>query len=261
MAQITCIHGAQSPDIDTPATLARIWYPALSEGMELNGYRDTDFSLQCAWYADLLRDENTGNWPSLSADIRHAFNSLGGGSTVRSWLDSLLKTAAAQHLSDWIVQLFLAQAWRYLNDPLPRAEARMRVQQALAEDTRVVIAHSLGSVVAWESLMRNTQQVDTLITIGSPLAMPLVIANRLQPAPINNKLARPKLRRWVNISHIDDWIAHPSRLNAQVDGEVEDFILDHDDKPHEVESYLRSEALISAVVDALQLPLRSPSDE
>lgn len=254
MAQIVCVHGALRPDVDTPVDLTRSWFPALSEGLELVGQSSVNFTLQCAWYADLLREPSDSSWPSISAELRHAFDNLGGGATVRSWLNTLLASAAAQHISDWAVQLFLAQAWRYLNDPMPRAESRLRVQHSLTDDTRVVIAHSLGSVVAWETLMRTPKNVDTLITIGSPLAMPQVIANKLQPSPQDGLLARPAIRRWVNISHVDDWIAHPSSLDDHVAGRVEDNLIEHSEKPHDVLNYLRSAPLARAVAKALQLP-------
>lgn len=256
MAQIVCVHGALRPETDTPTDLARSWFPALSEGLAAIDQGSVDFTLQCAWYADLLREQSDSTWPNISAEIRHAFDNLGGGSSVRSWLDTLLDSAAAQHISDWVVQLFLAQAWRYLNDPLPRAESRHRFQQALANNTRVVIAHSLGSVVAWEALMRNAQNVDTLITIGSPLAMPQVIAHKLQPTPVDGLLGRPAIRRWVNISHVDDWIAHPASLDDHVAGGVEDYLIEHSESPHNVLNYLRSEPLAAAVAQALQNPPR-----
>ena len=255
MVQIVCVHGALRPDVDTPADLTRSWFPALSEGLESINQSSVDFTLQCAWYADLLREPADNSWPSISAELRYAFNNLGGGSTVRSWLNTLLESAAAQHISDWVVQLFLAQAWRYLNDPLPRAESRLRLQHALTSDTRVVIAHSLGSVVAWETLMRTPKSVDTLITIGSPLAMPQVIAHKLQPQPEDGLLARPAIRRWVNISHVDDWIAHPACLDGHVFGRVEDNLIEHSERPHDVLNYLRSAPLAHAVAQALQPPL------
>lgn len=255
MVQIVCVHGALRPDLDTPADLTRSWFPALSEGLESIAQGSVDFTLQCAWYADLLREPTDSSWPSISAELRQAFDNLGGGSTVRSWLNTLLESAAAQHISDWAVQLFLAQAWRYLNDPLPRAESRLRVQQALTNDTRVVIAHSLGSVVAWETLIRTPKNVDTLITIGSPLAMPQVITHKLQPKPQDGLLARPAIRRWVNISHVDDCIAHPTSLDDHVAGGVEDNLIEHSERPHDVLNYLKSAPLAHAVAQALPSPL------
>jgi hypothetical protein len=46
----------------------------------------------------------------------------------------------------------LKQVRRYLFEPDLREEIRGRVASAIGEDTRVVVAHSLGSVVAYETL-------------------------------------------------------------------------------------------------------------
>ncbi|MFF3327325.1 hypothetical protein [Streptomyces sp. NPDC002889] len=46
----------------------------------------------------------------------------------------------------------LKQVHRYLVDTNVRARARGRVLEAIGGDTRVVVAHSLGSVVAYEAL-------------------------------------------------------------------------------------------------------------
>ena len=49
---------------------------------------------------------------------------------------------------------------------------------------RVLLAHSLGSVVAYEALCADgNATVELFVTLGSPLAMRQVIFDRLRPAP------------------------------------------------------------------------------
>jgi hypothetical protein len=71
-----------------------------------------------------------------------------------------------------------------------------------ARGARVVLAHSLGSVVAYETLWaRPDLEVELLITLGSPLAPPDVVFDRLDPAPRNGKGRRPPgVRRWINVA-------------------------------------------------------------
>ena len=72
----------------------------------------------------------------------------------------------------------LGQAVRYLTEPAIREAAIAAVHEHLGDDTRVVLAHSLGSVVAYEAPPRQTarpQPLPLLITIGSPLGLPSVI--------------------------------------------------------------------------------------
>lgn len=63
------------------------------------------------------------------------------------------------------------QARAYRHDPGIAARVRSTVASALASSTgyRVVIAHSLGSIVTLETLHAYQIAVDLLVTIGSPL--------------------------------------------------------------------------------------------
>jgi len=72
-----------------------------------------------------------------------------------------------------------------------------------------VIAHSLGAVVAYEALHAHPElQVDLLVTLGSPLALPGAVFDRLHPRPCSGIGRRPaNVRNWVNISDYGDPIA------------------------------------------------------
>ncbi|MGH8909608.1 MAG: hypothetical protein ACRD0K_24740 [Egibacteraceae bacterium] len=106
---------------------------------------------------------------------------------------------------------------------------------------RIVIAHSLGSVVAYEALWaRPDPHVELLITLGSPLAMPDVVFDRLDPAPNGGRGARPPgVARWVNLADPGDLIAIPRPLTrrfARVDADDERSI--HAFAFHRVARYL-----------------------
>ncbi|MGW6012477.1 hypothetical protein [Streptomyces sp. NPDC055210] len=68
--------------------------------------------------------------------------------------------------------LDLKQVSRLLTDPDRRAAALARVTDRIGEDARVVVAHSRGSVVAYEApCARPGHQVRGPVTIGSPPGM------------------------------------------------------------------------------------------
>jgi WD40 repeat protein len=74
----------------------------------------------------------------------------------------------------------LAELRRFLHEPDLRQAARERVAQAIGPDTRVVIAHSLGSVVAYEALCAHPElNVRMFITLGSPLGVRNLRTQRL----------------------------------------------------------------------------------
>lgn len=83
-----------------------------------------------------------------------------------------------------------------------------------------MIAHSLGSVVTYETLWgRRELEIDLLITLGSPLALPDVVFPKLHPAPEHGKGRRPPgVRRWINIADPGDFIAIPRGLARFFDG-------------------------------------------
>lgn len=72
----------------------------------------------------------------------------------------------------------------------------------------MVIAHSLGSVVAYEALCAHPElRVRQLITIGSPLAIRGMVYDRLIPPPCHDK---PKsVGQWVNLADPGDLCAVP----------------------------------------------------
>lgn len=114
----------------------------------------------------------------------------------------------------WFVALFCREVHAYLKSPDSRARVavRARVTDALENTSaRVVIAHSLGSVVAYEALWaRPDLEVDLLVTLGSPLALPHAILPRLWPAPFDGRGARPPgVARWVNLADPGDIVAIP----------------------------------------------------
>ncbi|HVV08692.1 hypothetical protein [Amycolatopsis sp.] len=101
---------------------------------------------------------------------------------------------------------FCRELHAYLTDPERRAACRHAVAAALAEHRPdVVLAHSLGAVVAYESLWDNKHaDVGLLLTVGSPLAMPGMLptgAERSRP---------PSVRRWVNMADVGDIVAVPT---------------------------------------------------
>ncbi|MGW4894859.1 hypothetical protein ACWEQL_21710 [Kitasatospora sp. NPDC004240] len=97
--------------------------------------------------------------------------------------------------------------------PDRRRKVRARVEKVIRrEKPAVVIAHSLGSYVAYETLCASELEVELFVTVGSPLAIPS-LARRLDPALRAGRGARPAgVQRWVNIADVGDVVAIPPKL-------------------------------------------------
>jgi hypothetical protein len=97
----------------------------------------------------------------------------------------------------------MVQVTRYLSDELTHALAQQRVLDLVEDDTRIIVAHSLGSVVAYEAARRLSQPLPLLLTLGSPLCLRTIVTDRLRPSPS----FPPEVGRWVNVADREDIVA------------------------------------------------------
>jgi pimeloyl-ACP methyl ester carboxylesterase len=108
----------------------------------------------------------------------------------------------------------LKQMAAFLTVPDVKEETLQRVADEVTRDTRVIIGHSLGSVVVYEYLARyDPPQVDLLVTLGSPRGIPNLIFERLTPARADGAGAWPGgVSGWVNVADADEVVALRKRL-------------------------------------------------
>ncbi|GAA2295294.1 hypothetical protein GCM10010149_49460 [Nonomuraea roseoviolacea subsp. roseoviolacea] len=212
---------------------------------------------EVAYFSHLLRDRAPEQGPrafaAMGADAHHV---LAEWARQRGWGEHV--TGALRTFTGWLLTrldarsaafagLFAPEVAAYLTDAVRRERVRQAVAATIRRNgPRVVVAHSLGSVVAYEALWSDpTLQVDLLLTLGSPLGMRNVIFERLLPAPVNGRGGRPPgVRRWVNIADKDDIAAIPPDLCDSFTGvDVEELVnLDWIDF-HTAEKYLGCPAL------------------
>jgi hypothetical protein len=148
------------------------------------------------------------------AYVRHEMGTEQGiGKSVRSAIGSLAKipwfAPLGMGFAERFVRRSLAQVTRYLTDDTIRSEALESVFKLVEPNTKVLIGHSLGSLVAYEAMHIIKQPLPLLITLGSPLGLHTVVYERLRPQPPRFP---PNLQRWVNVADQDDFIAAEPHL-------------------------------------------------
>ncbi|WP_346053710.1 serine peptidase [Amycolatopsis dongchuanensis] len=212
--------------------LAADWFQHLGTAMPSNSSVD----LEVAYYAHHLHPESGHSLDedpdSLSPSEQHLLTEwialLRPGMTAAPPEDRLALA------NDWLLRahgpgtrLFALTFCRELHAYLDAEEARQAATRSVAEAIdeqrpQVVVAHSLGSVVAYEALWAHQEHdVDLLVTLGSPLAQPVVL-DRLRPP--ENRTRPPLVRRWVNIADLDDIVAVPVRgISREFKGVDEDL--------------------------------------
>lgn len=146
-------------------------------------------------------------------------------------------------IAERFVNKSLRQVTRYLTEPPLQADIQKRVLQLIGPETKIVIGHSLGSVVAYEVAASHLMQpLPLLLTIGSPLGLRTIIYDRVQPQP---PIYPPLVRRWVNISDRNDLVAAVPDLtdafgrDKPSDATLEStWTVDNGAEPHMGEYYL-----------------------
>ncbi|MGW0825324.1 lipase/acyltransferase domain-containing protein [Streptomyces sp. NPDC002845] len=145
------------------------------------------------------------------------------------------------------------QVRRYLSDPVVKARVDERVRQTVRDDCRVLIGHSLGSVVALEFLRQNDDhKVESFLTVGSPLSLRMVRAALvgLGSGPQSGWGLPPGVSAWVNVRDVRDPVACGGDLGRWWTG-VEDRHVVNQGDAHAAERYLgkreAGEAILTTV--------------
>ena len=124
---------------------------------------------------------------------------------------------------------------------------------------------AFGSVIAYEGLCRFPHRVDTLVTIGSPLASPDLILKPLRERLRNllghsatGPLPWPGVKRWINVyAETDVWCVPVKGLGQFIDPahrkDLRDVAVHHGStfrptKTHALESYLRKNPELSDIL-------------
>jgi hypothetical protein len=231
-----------------------------------------------AYYADCLRravEQGTGDPAMLDPFAQELFAAwvddlrlevLGPGAApltpegrLTKWLLRQPAAWLAEHFGAMAVSVVSAAAGElatYLDPEFAdlRQRARNRVIALVTEQRpRVLVAHSLGSVVAYEALCAIPDvRIEMFVTLGSPLGLGRVVFERLEPPPFGKGIRPPGVRYWLNIADRGDPVAVPPGLGTRFDGvdadrETSIHLVD----PHRAKSYLRCAEFASALAPYL----------
>jgi hypothetical protein len=171
---------------------------------------------------------------------------LGGGFPVQSALAALSGSRFLAGVTERVLIHVLNQVRAYFTDSEKRAEIQARFAAVVSDDTRVVVGHSLGSVIAYEGLCAHPEwKIRHFVTLGSPLGIRNIVLDRLVPAPARDRSSNtvrgrwPEgVTKWTNIADRRDFVALIKRLHAVFAPEVVDIVIDNGARWHDVTRYL-----------------------
>jgi hypothetical protein len=238
MTAIVGVHGVGQhvPGVavtELAAGLTNSWAAALGLG-------DAGTELTVAYYAHHLRSgvpQGAEDLESLDDEAcellyRWACELAGSQPVPQGWLLAPVRDIIAMMAGGpyrglplrAFVTVFMREVQLYLGRR--HGDRRLRAREEVAAHIRergasIVVAHSLGSVVAYEALHAHPDlEVDLLVTIGSPLAIRGTVFDRLLPAPgtAGGRAPRPPgVRRWANVADPGDICAVPRWLGRYFD--------------------------------------------
>jgi hypothetical protein len=139
----------------------------------------------------------------------------------------------------------LRQVRRYLQEPEIRKNAVQRVLDAVVADTRVVVAHSLGTVVAYEALASSRLPV-AFVTLGSPLGLRGLISDRLDPPPSVDLPGA--VRSWTNIVDTGDVVAAVEDLRPLFGDHIDQVRVHNGAHAHDARPYLTDRLTGDAII-------------
>lgn len=256
------------------------WLPALKDGLTAAGHREMsdtvqDEDLRVSFFGNLFRPKGAmgTEFPPFTAEdlaseqeiklLTDLYDqalarepALGppagalGPAKVRTqvMLERLLRSRTfANLIPERAFVGNLKQVIRFLGDPKMKKQVLDRVHEEINANTRVLIGHSLGSVIAYEYLCcHRPAGMKLLVTLGSPLGIPNVVFDRLTPAPGPAGGSWPgPVSSWVNVADPDDVVAlrkDLAPLFPPPDGvtPIEDRRVDNGSEPHAIGPYLNA---------------------
>ncbi|GED09311.1 hypothetical protein [Cellulosimicrobium cellulans] len=243
MTRLVLVHGRDNQGLDADV-LDRTWTAVLDAGLSAAGsgrvLHDDDTSF--VFYGDALAglvagdaepppvtvhalaalpDDELAFVADVAEEVLRAAGAMvparpqgaapAGGVDVGAWLNLLLSALDryVPGLSSGVVVLLARDVWAYLHDDAVRTRIDDAVAAAIPTDgPAVVVAHSLGSVVAYSVLREHPDaarwDVPLLLTLGSPLAIRAIRDVLAARAPL--RVPAP-VRRWVAVRDRRDALA------------------------------------------------------
>jgi len=284
MAQIVVVHGI-GQQLEGEHTLHARLFPALADGLHRVGVRVAPDEVVVAYYGHLFRPESEvlaaepyldasdvrdaddqnllEEWWRRAGAIDQAVIPLEEETLARSplWVQRALFALNRSRFFSGLAERALIGDLRQVRDYMTNSAVRLRVREEVSRyvtaDTQVLVAHSLGSVVAYEALCAHADwHVRSLITLGSPLGMRHLIYDRLQPPPQESdsglRAVWPTVvSEWTNIADAGDVVAVVEDLRPLFGEEIRQIRVHNGVHAHDMRPYLTDPATGAAIAAGL----------
>ena len=278
------------------------WKKSILEGFQNHGFQELDFHFELVYWADLnyekpldpqVTDKNDSLFlecpyvPSTEIKKPHEDHNFRRKilDKVETGLDKLFlhekSIGGLEAITDLAIRrkfidldVYYHGKCRVNEQQIAKNAFRNRLTGVLKKHKRkniLLITHSMGSIIAYDALTQEIPgiRIDTFITAGSPLGLPIIIKKILteQHQKIN-KNSKPSTsqnirKAWFNFSDLNDKVTMNYNLaddySANTRGIMpQDIIIDNNyeyngqKNPHKIYGYLRSSQMAEVIYNFLK---------
>jgi hypothetical protein len=288
MTALVCIHGRGQYG-KNPDDLRRKWAAGLNFGLTAAGRRTVNpDKLLFPFFGDLLeakklQAQQTGadldlesagairdqridplmpeKVSELESDLLRSMAEQAGVDEIQpeGWEERILKIPGARRIiqiiadrtdvEQEVIEAFLTDVAVYLKFARDDVLGIVRAKVPGGDEPLVILAHSLGSVVARDLLDDPAIRDRTvlLVTVGSPLGLQACYRNLLAGGPVH-----PKVPAWLTVFDPDDFVALGHPLGRLYGDPLDDLRVDNPaNKAHAIEHYLGHQAVATRIEEAL----------
>lgn len=168
------------------------------------------------------------------------------------WVQALARRLEAKYpwLARTVIGKVTSDVKSYIDFPHIQDAVHDIVVPALRDGPTVIVSHSLGTVIAYWSLVEHVPNADVplLITAGSPLGLNTIKKRLPQPLRMPHGV-----QRWLNVTDQEDIVALHARLDQDtfIPGIENVDDVENGDDPHAIERYLSDPRVARAIHAAL----------
>jgi hypothetical protein len=168
------------------------------------------------------------------------------------WVQALARRLEAKYpwLARTVIGKVTSDVKSYIDFPHIQDAVHHIVVPVLRDGPTVIVSHSLGTVIAYWSLVEHVPNADVplLITAGSPLGLNTIKKRLPQPLRIPHGV-----QRWLNVTDQEDIVALHPRLDQDtfIPGIENVDDVENGEDPHAIERYLSDPRVARAIHAAL----------
>jgi Lecithin:cholesterol acyltransferase len=205
--------------------LARWWAQSLAEGLQRNHGLTSSLTFELVYWADVqypaptpeveldnpyIKADGQGplrRYDGSALDKVRAIAEKWGGRTIDKGKDLIGLSPQVDRLLGMAFDDLRDYYW----DPDVRTQIRARLASALQQhhDKRVcLIAHSMGSIIAYDvlrTLERQSPTIDHFVTLGSALGLPIVTQHIRDE--FSKSTVPQQVKQWTNLADPGDKVA------------------------------------------------------